>query len=126
MKNIIIIDMQKGFITESNKHLIEKINSYLSENQLQLLENKIGRIISSVVFDSKFDQWSVNNSKFFEKMHFQNEFIILIKTTTGRKFGCYISSYIFNENKFVDSYNAFVFSLQSNSFDTGSFNLSRY
>lgn len=33
MKNIIIIDMQKGFIKESNKHLIEKINSYLSKNK---------------------------------------------------------------------------------------------
>ena len=32
MKNIIIVDMQKGFMKETNSHLIEKINKYLSEN----------------------------------------------------------------------------------------------
>ena len=32
MKNIIIVDMQKGFIKENNKHLIEKINNYLKSN----------------------------------------------------------------------------------------------
>lgn len=32
MRNIIIIDMQKGFIRESNKHLIEKITKYLIAN----------------------------------------------------------------------------------------------
>ena len=33
MKNIIIVDMQKGFITENNNHLIEKINRYIQNNQ---------------------------------------------------------------------------------------------
>lgn len=33
MKNIIIIDMQKGFMTEHNKHLIERINNYIKENK---------------------------------------------------------------------------------------------
>ena len=32
MKNIIVVDMQKGFMTETNCHLIEKINAYLKEN----------------------------------------------------------------------------------------------
>ena len=32
MKNIIIIDMQKGFMKETNYHLIEKINNYLKQN----------------------------------------------------------------------------------------------
>ena len=32
MKNIIIVDMQKGFIKETNCHLIEKINNYLKQN----------------------------------------------------------------------------------------------
>ena len=33
MKNIIIVDMQKGFMTENNKHLIEKINYYIKSNR---------------------------------------------------------------------------------------------
>lgn len=33
MKNIIIVDMQKGFMKETNKHLIEKINHYLKNNK---------------------------------------------------------------------------------------------
>ena len=32
MKNIIIVDMQKGFIKETNNHLIKKINDYLKSN----------------------------------------------------------------------------------------------
>ena len=32
MKNIIIVDMQKGFMKETNFHLIEKINNYLKQN----------------------------------------------------------------------------------------------
>ena len=32
MKNIIVVDMQKGFMTNNNKHLIDKINQYLKSN----------------------------------------------------------------------------------------------
>ena len=33
MKNIIIIDMQKGFINKNNIHLVDKINNYLLNNK---------------------------------------------------------------------------------------------
>lgn len=33
MKNIIVVDMQKGFMKETNCHLIEKINHYLEESE---------------------------------------------------------------------------------------------
>lgn len=33
MKNIIIVDMQKGFINNNNSHLIDKINDYLKTHQ---------------------------------------------------------------------------------------------
>ena len=33
MKNIIIVDMQKGFINENNKHLVDKIDTYLVSNK---------------------------------------------------------------------------------------------
>ncbi|MGN1213033.1 MAG: hypothetical protein ACI4TZ_03220 [Christensenellales bacterium] len=32
MKNIIVVDMQKGFMTKTNMHLVEKINNYLRQN----------------------------------------------------------------------------------------------
>ena len=32
MKNIIIVDMQKGFINENNSFLVEKINNYLKNH----------------------------------------------------------------------------------------------
>ena len=35
MKNIIIVDMQKGFINDNNSHLIEKINKHLKDNTFQ-------------------------------------------------------------------------------------------
>lgn len=33
MKNIIIVDMQKGFINDNNKYLVDKINTYLESNK---------------------------------------------------------------------------------------------
>ncbi len=33
MKNIIIVDMQEGFINDNNKHLVDKINTYLASNK---------------------------------------------------------------------------------------------
>lgn len=33
MKNIIVVDMQKGFINENNKHLVDRINTYLKSNK---------------------------------------------------------------------------------------------
>ena len=32
MKILIVVDMQKGFMTKSNLHLVEKINNYLRQN----------------------------------------------------------------------------------------------
>ena len=32
MKNLIVVDMQQGFIRDTNKHLVEKINNYIKEN----------------------------------------------------------------------------------------------
>ena len=38
MKNIIIVDMQKGFINNMNKHLVNKIDDYLKT--AAIYENK--------------------------------------------------------------------------------------
>ncbi len=35
MKNIIVVDMQNGFINENNKHLVEKIKNYLNSNKFE-------------------------------------------------------------------------------------------
>lgn len=32
MKNILIVDMQKGFINKNNEFLVERINNYLADN----------------------------------------------------------------------------------------------
>ena len=31
MKNILIVDMQRGFVKDNNKHLIDSINKYLAD-----------------------------------------------------------------------------------------------
>ena len=33
MKNIIIVDMQEGFINDNNYHLVDKINTYLTSHK---------------------------------------------------------------------------------------------
>ena len=35
MKNIIIVDMQKGFLNKNNEFLSEKINEYLANNKFE-------------------------------------------------------------------------------------------
>lgn len=47
MKNIILVDMQKGFINENNNHLVDKINTYLTSNK----------------FDNIFFTQCINNSQ---------------------------------------------------------------
>ena len=51
MKNIIIVDMQKGFINKNNKHLVNKINNYLNESKF------------NNIFYTKF--YNNDNSPFF-------------------------------------------------------------
>lgn len=53
MKNIIIVDMQKGFLNKNNEFLSEKINEYLANNKF---EN---------VFYTKFKN---NGNSFFETL----------------------------------------------------------
>lgn len=47
MKNIIVVDMQKGFMCDGNKHLIKTIGDYLNENK----------------FDNIFFTQCINNSQ---------------------------------------------------------------
>ena len=44
MKNIIIIDMQKGFMKETNYHLIEKINNYIMNMDTYHISNAINDV----------------------------------------------------------------------------------
>lgn len=40
MKNIIIVDMQRGFINNHNKCLVKKINNYLQLNKFDIIFTK--------------------------------------------------------------------------------------
>lgn len=62
MKNIIIVDMQKGFMNENNIYLIDKINKYLRENKFDnvIYTKCINKKGSSF---EKFLNWKAVSSK---------------------------------------------------------------
>jgi nicotinamidase-related amidase len=54
MKNIIIVDMQEGFMNANNIHLIKKINSYIKNNRFNYayytkFENKINSPFQTIL-----------------------------------------------------------------------------
>ncbi|MBE7074700.1 MAG: isochorismatase family protein [Clostridiales bacterium] len=79
MKNILIIDVQNGFIYEKNKEIIEKINKYLKENKflhilytkyIKTQTDKNNHVLSDGLYDKEDKKIAVKKipkSKYFNK-----------------------------------------------------------
>jgi nicotinamidase-related amidase len=74
MKNILIIDMQKGFITQKNEYLIEKISNYLKNN-------KFDNIIATKFIENNSQILKKLNWTGFSSKEDQELFVDLPKTT---------------------------------------------
>ena len=48
---------------------------------------------------------------FYKTIEYKSKFIIVIETTEGNKFGCYIDNQINEINKYISDPNAFIFKL---------------
>jgi hypothetical protein len=81
----------------------------LNEKEIQLLEKRIERNCENIIFDSEKDKWSMKNFEFWEKIKNKSHFSILIETTEGQKFGCYIESQVNDIGKNIYDSNAFIF-----------------
>ena len=88
---------------------MENVKEYLSQEELKSLENDSGKYIGKVLFDSTKDDWNIESSIFFESLEFENMFVIVIQTTEGSKFGCWISKMINQRGKYISDPNSFLF-----------------
>ena len=98
---------------ENKQKRIGMMKDILNENELQLIENMIGRQHKNILFNSDKDDWSLKKSTFFEKVKNKSHFVIVIQTTEGKKFGCYMRNCVSTVDTFSYDPNAFLFNLKN-------------
>ena len=64
----------------------------------------------------------MSKTTFEERMKGKKQFVILIETKNGEKFGCFVNNQIQKLNTYFFDNNIFVFSLNENSIKNNSFN----
>ena len=92
---------------------------YMNQNMLtkqhfERLEEWSGLIFDDLIFDSKNDDWK-SKTTFEEKMKGKKQFIILIETKNGEKFGCFVNNQIQKLNTSFFDNNIFIFSINESS-----------
>ena len=100
------------------------IENHISKIEIELIENLVGRQIENCIFDSLDEtkdemgnnktNWKINNSNFDYCLKNKSHFIIIIETTNGNKFGCYISNMIRRINEYIEDPEAFLFKIENN------------
>ena len=105
---------------EAHKNNISEIvtTDMLSEKEIEMLEEKIGKKVNGIIFDSTKDKWSLNENTFPLKMKNKSNFLIIIETTEGKRFGCYINSLVNSLGQYIPDENAFIFNFENNSLKT--------
>ena len=105
-------------ITEEYKdNRYEKVNKYLTKDEMISFENEIGRCVNEKVFDSNTDIWTKGFSTFYVEIQNKSNIIIFIQTKNGKKFGCYIQNMINMKGKYISDPNAFLFTIANNSIE---------
>ena len=72
---------------------LQMMNGILNEKEIEMIENDIGRYFEWIIFDSKIHFAEKNHSNFHSFIENETNFIILIETNDGIKFGCFVDSY---------------------------------
>ena len=89
------------------------INNCLTKEEMISIEKEIGRNVEKVLFDSDHFEWKMNYSFFFRNIKYHSQMIFFITTTQGNKFGCHIESFIYEEGKYINDSNAFIFKFEN-------------
>ena len=84
---------------------------------MRLMEKETGRYVDWKIFDSDAQSWSKGDSRFSREILYKSKIIIVIETTKGKKFGCYIDNQIMEINKYISDSNAFIFKLENGSIE---------
>jgi hypothetical protein len=87
------------------------------------LENWIGLKYISLLFDSRYDNWSMNDSLFDSCVFGKENIVVVVDDNQGNKFGVYLKAKIDNyqyqefgewKGEAITDPHAFVFSLKNN------------
>ena len=92
-------ELTNKLIKEIQKRL-PIVKECLTKEEMLMIEKETGRYVEKKMFDTKTNKWSKGNSDLFNCLKNQSHFIIVIETTEGMKFGCYITSKITDEGNF--------------------------
>ena len=88
------------------------------EKQIKQLEEWTALKFGDVLFDSKFDNWSINSSVFGKRINGKKQLVFLIEDDNKEKFGFYLNTQMkFSKNKKIfteTDQQSFEFNLQSN------------
>ena len=94
---------------------ISKLQSTLTEKEIEQLEEITERSFEKIIFDSRKQSWKRNDNEinFYKEINKQRNLLFYIQTETDQKFGCFINAII--ENDKVDDKNCFLFNIEGNS-----------
>ena len=74
-----------------------KVHKYdLFESQIKQLEELTELTCDETIFNSHIHVWSINTSKFNDKIIGNKKLIFLFEDENGEKFGCYLNTQIKN------------------------------
>ena len=112
-KNI-IPQQQKNERKKQNEECLEKSNKYQPIVVRMKLENWTKKIIHKKIFDTKYDNWNINNCLLQKCLFGKSQLLFFIDEGTFQ-FGCFLNSVVNNENgKYISDSNCFVYSLNRN------------
>ena len=102
---------------EESEKKIQIFENILTRNEMDLIEKEIGRKLEFNIFDSNINNWKKDNSQLFQTIQNQSEIIILIETIDKMKFGCYVSSEINDQKRYIEDSNAFIFKFENDNLE---------
>ena len=103
---------QNSIIRNNDK---KYLNQLLSDEHIKQFEEWIEMECFEILFDSNFDDWSVNKCVFNDKIKERKHLLFLIEDQEGEKFGYYLESEINKEliNGNCSDYKSFAFNIES-------------
>ena len=102
-------DPKYKYGNEKKRKRYAMVKNIINVNEMETLQNVLDRNFDSVIFDSETDDWSMEHSTFASKMGNRSHFLILIETTEGKRFGCYIENQVKEVGKYVEDSNATIY-----------------
>ena len=111
------INQQKENFLNQHPQMNDQIYQHMSVPELTFVEKQMKNSFESIIFDSNENKFNKKSDEFWNRMVNKHDFVFLIETTEGAKFGCFIKENIVDQNEYVIDSKAFIFKLDENIFE---------